>query len=565
VPANAEPGLNLAFVLHRNTQQTHPDEEAAMIQRRQAFQRLAGIFAAGLVSGTLPRDAASAAVTRGGILSFARAADCIYLDPVHTTQNADIWISLNIHDTLIQPTPDGKALQPGLAENYEVSEDGLTVTLKIRPDLKFADGSPLGLSDIKWSLDRARTKASGGTFQFLLEAIAEVAIAPPSSVVLKMAHPDPAILQALATFNAGIMSEKLVMASPGEDLEAKSKAFAERPIGSGPFMLTSWTKNSEMVLSRNPHYWKIGIDGKPLPYLDKIRFLVIPDDATRILKLKAGEIDGTEFVPFSRVAELKADPKINMVLYPSAKVIYFNLNNRPAFRDGRKNPMADVRVRRALNYGTDKQAMIQVLSYGFGTVQQTFMPSSTPYAYDHGEPYPYDPAKAKKLLAEAGYANGFEVTSMALAGNVDDVAQLPALQQMWGDVGVTLKIEQLESATRLTRFKAGEYQMRTSLWTNDISDPNEITSYFAYYPTVEGNRSGYRNEAIEKLFVDSQTAMDPKRREADYMELQKLYIADAPIVFLLEVPYPIALSRRVKDFVQIPLGNNIFVDTHLES
>ena len=348
----------------------------------------------------------------------------------------------------------------------------------------------------------------------MLESIAEVVTTPPSTVVLKMSHPDPAILQALATFNAGIMSEKLMMASPGDDLEAKSKSFAERPIGSGPFMLTSWTHNSEMVLSRNPHYWKPAADGKPLPYLDKIRFLIIPDDATRILKLKAGEIDGTEFVPFSRVAELKADPKVNMVLYPSAKVIYFNLNNRPTFKDGSKNPMADVRVRQALNYATDKQAMIQVLSYGVGAVQQTFMPSSTPYAYTKGAPYPYDPAKAKKLLAEAGYPNGFEVTSMALAGNVDDVTQLSALQQMWGDVGVKVKIEQLESATRLTRFKAGEYQMRTSLWTNDINDPNEITSYFAYYPTVEGNRSGYRNEAVEKLFLDSQKAMDPKKREA---------------------------------------------------
>lgn len=536
-----------------------------MIQRRQAFQALAGLFTASLAGVALPRGAVAAPVTRGGTFTFARAADCIYLDPVHTAQNADIWISLNIHDTLIQPSADGTALQPGLAEKYEVSEDGLTVTLTIRPDLKFADGSPLALSDIKWSLDRARTKASGGTFQFLLEAIGEVVITPPSTVVLKMSHPDPSILQALATFNAGIMSEKLVMAAAGDDLEAKSKAFAERPVGCGPFMLTSWTHNSEMVLNRNPHYWKQGVDGKPLPYLDKIRFLIIPDDATRILKLKAGEIDGTEFVPFSRVAELKADPKINMVLFPSAKVIYFNLNDRPTYKDGSKNPASDVRVRQALNYATDKQAMIQVLSYGFGTVQQTFMPSSTPYAYNYGAPYPYDPAKAKALLAEAGYPNGFEITCMALAGNVDDVAQISALQQMWADVGVKVKIEQLESATRLTRFKAGEYQMRTSLWTNDINDPNEITSYFAYYPTVEGNRAGYRNEAVEKLFLDSQKEMDVKKREADYMELQKLYIADAPIVFLLEVPYPIALSRKVKDFVQIPLGNNIFIDTHLET
>lgn len=537
-----------------------------MIERRKALQGMAALAAASFATTTMPgRARAAGSVARGGTFTFARAADSLFLDPVNIEQNADIWISENLYDTLVQPTADGKGVEPGLAESWEVAPDGMTVTLKIRPGLKFADGSPIELSDIKWSLDRASSKKDGGSFQFLLEAIKSISLTAPSTVTLHMAHPDPAIIQALATFNAGIMPEKLLMAAPGADVFAKSKAFAEHPIGSGPFMLTSWTHNSEMVLSANPHYWKPGVDGKKLPYLDKVRFVIIPDDATRILKLKAGEVDGTEFVPFSRVAELKADPKINMVLYPSSKVIYLNLNNRPKFKDGRTNPMANTKVRQALNYATDKQAMIQVLSYGFGTPQQTFMPTSTPYAYKHGEPYPYNPAKAKKLLAEGGYPKGFTVTCMALAGNVDDVAQLSALQQMWGEVGVTLKIEQLESATRLTRFKEGDYEMRTSLWTNDINDPNEITSYFAYYPTVHGNRAGYRNMDNEKLFEASQKEMDAKKREADYIQIQKNYIADAPIVFLLEVPYPIALANKVKDFVQIPLGNDVFLNTHLES
>lgn len=118
-----------------------------------------------------------------------------------------------------------------------------------------------------------------------------------------------------------------------------------------------------------------------LPYLDEVHFPIIPDDATRVLKLKAGEIDATEFVPFSRIAELKADPKIDMALFPSAKLIYFNLNCRPTFKDGRKNPMAAVHVRQALNYATDKAALIQVLSYGFDVLQPSFMPMSTPYAW----------------------------------------------------------------------------------------------------------------------------------------------------------------------------------------
>jgi peptide/nickel transport system substrate-binding protein len=505
------------------------------------------------------------AATRGGTLTFARAADSLMLDPVKTEQNADIWISLNIYETLLQPSADGKSIVPALAESYAMAADGKTITIKLRAGLKFGDGSPIGVSDVKWSLDRARGKESGGEFGFMLESIAGIETSGTDTVTITLARPDPAILQALATFNAGIMPEKLFMAAPGADLNAKAKAFAEKPVGSGPFMMGSWTRNSEMILVRNPYYWKDGADGKKLPYLDRVRFVIIPDDATRILKLKAGEIDATEFVPFSRVAELKADRKLSMILFPSAKVVYLNMNNRPTFKDGSKNPMADVRVRQALNYATDKDAINQVMSYGNGKPAQTYMPTSTPHAYTGGVPYPYNPGKAKALLADAGYPNGFEVSCMALAGNVDDVAQLSALQQMWGQVGVRVKIEQLESATRLARFRAFDYQMRTSLWTNDINDPSQITSYFAYFPTVQSNRSGYRNMALEESFLKSQSELDVAKRAELYKDVQQRYIADAPIIFLLEVPYPVATSAKVKDFLQIPLGNNIFVNAYIES
>jgi peptide/nickel transport system substrate-binding protein len=531
------------------------------MKRRTVLKMAGGAAAASFTA--LPGFEARAA-TRGGTLTFARAADSTYLDPIKTEQNADIWISLNIYETLIQPSADGKSLVPALAESWAMDPAGKTITLKLRAGLKFGDGSPIAVSDVKWSLDRARSKEEGGDFAFMLQAIGDIATPAADTVVITLARPDPAILQALATFNAGIMPEKLMMAAPGADLGAKSKAFAEKPVGSGPFMMGSWTRNSEMVLVRNPHYWRKGADGQPLPYLDRIRFLIIPDDATRILKLKAGEIDATEFVPFSRVAELRADRKLNMVLFPSAKVVYLNMNVRPTFKDGSKNPMADVRVRQALNFATDKRGINQVMSYGAGTPSPTFMPISTPLSYGEKEPYPYDLAKARKLLADAGYAAGFEVSCMALAGNVDDVAQLSAIQQMWGQIGVRLKIEQLESATRLARFRATDYQMRTSLWTNDINDPSQITSYFAYFPTIQSNRSGWQNKEVDALFVESQSELDVAKRTALYAKIQQIYNDEAPIIFLLNVPYPVATSAKVKDFLQIPLGNNIFVNTYVE-
>ncbi len=518
---------------------------------------IAALLAAALA---LPAQAA----TRGGTLVFGRAIESQYLDPVHTAQNADIWLALNLYDTLLQPSADGKAVEPGLAQSWKVSEDGKTLTFTLRPGLKFADGSALMPSDVKWSLDRARTKGSGGEFQFLLASIEGVDASGDDTVVLHMAHPDPVILQALATFNSGIMPEKLLMAAPGANLDEKSKAFADHPIGSGPFMLKSWQRNTEMVMTRNPYYWKAGTDGAKLPYLDAIRFVIIPDDATRILKLRAGELDVAEFVPYSRVTELKGDPKLNMVLFPAAQVNYFSFNARPTLKDGSKNPLGDLRVRQALNYATDKDALIQVVTYGTGTPQHSFMPMSTPLSFDAGVLYPYDIAKAKALLTQAGYPNGFDVTCMVLAGSADDAAKVTTLQQLWAQVGVHLKVEQLEAATRLARYNAADFQMRTSLWTNDINDPSEVTNIFAYYATRQNNRSGWDDKRIDELFEQSQSELDPAKRAAEYKEIQQRYAEAAPIGFAFEVPYPIAMSKKVHDFVQIPLGNNIFLNTYLD-
>jgi peptide/nickel transport system substrate-binding protein len=413
--------------------------------------RRAILLAAALLLSILTSRAE--AQTRGGTLVFGRAIESQFLDPTRTAQNADIWISLNIYDTLLQPSADGTGVQPGLASAWKVSDDGKAITLTLRPNLKFADGSPLLPSDVKWSLDRARSKPDGGEFTFLLASIASIDIQGDDTIILHMAHPDPVLLQALATFNAGIMPEKLFMATPGDTMLDKAKAFADHPVGSGPFTMQSWKRNTEMVLARNPYYWKQGADGKALPYLDAVRFVIIPDDATRILKLKA-------------------DPSLNMVLFPAAQVNYFGLNARPTLKDGTKNPLGDLRVRQALNYATDKNALIQVVSYGTGTPERSFMPMSTPLSYGPAPLYPYDIAKAKQLLTEAGYPNGFEITGLALAGSADDAAKFAILQQLWSQVGVKLKIEQLEAATRLARYNAGDFQLRTSLWTNDINDPN---------------------------------------------------------------------------------------------
>ncbi|MGH8513944.1 MAG: ABC transporter substrate-binding protein, partial [Gammaproteobacteria bacterium] len=371
-----------------------------------------------------------AAPLRGGKLTYARYADSLFLDPVLNDANVDIWIFTNLYDTLLQPTADGKGVQPGLASEYQVSADGVTVTLKMRPDIKFSDGSPITVDDVKWSLDRARDPKNG-IWGFILASLDSVETKGADGVVLHLKTPDPTFISALATFNAAILPKKPYEAAAGATMEEKAKAFAEHPIGSGPFMFESWQRNTEMVLKRNPYYWQPGEDGKPLPYLDEIRFQIIPDDATRILKLQAGEVHGAEFIPYARVAELKNDANLDMMLYPSTRVQFLTINVRPTLKDGSKNVLSDPKVRQALNYAIDKNALAKIVTFDVGKPMVSFMSSVTPLVVNNGPLYSYDLEKAKALLKEAGVAEGTEVSCIGLAGNADETAILSTVQQMW--------------------------------------------------------------------------------------------------------------------------------------
>lgn len=499
---------------------------------------------------------------RGGTVTYGRYADSLFLDPVLNDANLDIWVLNSLYDTLLRSTNDGQGITYGLAEDYSASEDGLTFTATLRPEIYFADGSPITPDDVKWSLDRARNPENG-IWSFTLESVESIETAGDNQVVLHLSRRDPSLPAALAMFNSAVMPQDLFEAAEGETDEEKARSFAEQPIGSGPFMLTEWVRGQYMVMERNPYYWETDEDGVQLPYLDAVRFEIIPEDATRILKLQAGEIDGAEFIPLSRVAELEADPNINMELFPSTKVNHILMNNRPELLDGTPNPLADKQVRQALNYATDKNALIQVVTYGTGVPTQSYMSSTTPL-WSPQDMYEHDAEEAKALLEAAGYADGFDVTVLSISGNADDAALLQALQQMWAEVGVNLTIEQVDAATRTERYRNNDFQMRTAAWTNDINDPSQITSYFAIYDLVESLHTGFQNDEIEELFAASQEELDTEQRAQQYERIQEIYVEEAPIIFLYETPYPVALRDYVEGFIQIPLGQNIFTYTYLD-
>ena len=139
-----------------------------------------------------------------------------------------------------------------------------------------------------------------------------------------------------------------------------------------------------------------------------------------------------------------------------------------------------------------------------------------------------------------------------------------ALQQMWGQIGIKLDLQQVDNATRTDQYRKGVFTMRLGAWTDDIADPNEITSYFAYSPTIDCIHSGWKNEEADQLFEASQKETDPAKRAEQYARIQEIFNTTGPTVPLYETPYPVALGKKVKGFVQIPLGNNIFAAAYLE-
>jgi peptide/nickel transport system substrate-binding protein len=505
---------------------------------------------------------AALAVERGGVLNYGRYADSLFLDPVLNDANVDIWILSNLYDTLLLPTDDGKGVEPGLASEWKVADDGTSVTLTLRDGIKFSDGTPITAEDVQWSLKRA-ANPDNGIWGFLLASVQDVVIQDDKTILLQLKQPDPSIVSALSVFNTQILPKHAFEAAPGSTDEEKAKAYAEHPVSSGPFVLESWQRGSEMRLVRNPNYWRQGEDGQPLPYLDGITLQVIPEDATRILKIKAGELDGAEFVPYSRVSELQADPDLQMVLFPSTRVQYVTLNVRPQL-NGQDNPLANEKVRQAMNYAVDKDAIIQVVTHGVGSPMTSYMSTATPLHVGDTPLYPVDVEKAKQLMKEAGFENGFSTTLLVLAGNQDEIGMATALQQMWGQIGIKLELQQVDNATRTDQYRAGTFTMRLSAWTNDIADPNQITSYFAYSPTIDALHTGWKNDEVDTLFEASQKEIDATKRAEQYARIQEIYNATGPIVPLYQTPYPVVLRKNVKGFVQIPLGNNIFAETYLE-
>ncbi|MCZ4279467.1 ABC transporter substrate-binding protein [Kiloniella laminariae] len=504
------------------------------------------------------------AVERGGTLTFARYDDSTLIDPIYADRNPDIWMVSNLYDTLLRTEADGKTVVPGLASSYSLSSDGLELKMTLREGIRFSDGSDIEAQDVIFSLERARNPDLG-PWAGLLGSIESVT-ANDRDITITLKNPDPTIILMLATFNTAIVSKDAFDTASGTTDQEKAQALSiSAPVGSGPFVLKDHQRGASMNFVANRHYWRQGEDGQPLPYLDAIDFLVIPDDATRILKLQAGEVDAAEFIPFARVAELKADSNINMELFPSTRIIYSPINTREKTADGEDNILASKEARQALNYATNKEALIQLILHGAGKPMTSGLMASTTQLATGTEPlYKYDLEKAKALAAKAGIKPGTEISLTTLAGSADDAIIFTALQQMWSQIGIKLSVEQVDGATRGAKNRSGEFDIHTYGWVNDVNDPAQVAGWLGYYPTRKAVGTDWNNAEFNSLYEASNKETNLEKRAEQYAKMQTLYAEEAPLIFMYETPFAVALGNAVKGYVQTPLGSNEFSSTWIE-
>jgi peptide/nickel transport system substrate-binding protein len=470
----------------------------------------------------------------GGKLTFAAVQDAQSMNKTTVFDNNSIWIFEQIFQQLYTVSPDGKSVVPQLATGYKVSSDKKTYTFTLRPGVKFSNGQPMTSKDVKFSIDQT-TKASQG-WGFINTAIKSTSAPSPDTFVVHLKYPWAPLLADLSIFANGIIPDNYAGKS--------ETAFYNAPIGTGPFKWDVWHKGQSLTLVKNPLYWQKG-----LPYLDSITWTDVANDNTRQQQLQGGQAQIDQFPAWSTVTNLQSTQGVNMHLFNSTQTNYL------AFNETRK-PFQDVHVRRAISLALNRDALVKAVLFGHGKPANSLFPPQVPY-YDPNTPgYQFNLAEAKKEMAQSSVPHGFSTSIVIPSGNSDYLTISTIVQSELKPLGINVKINQLDPNTENTQTQNLNYDMTLTLWTMDISDPDELAT-FAVDPK-SGAKSFftmYNNPAVVNAAHEAERTLDTEKRQQLYNTLQTGAAKDAFMAFLYYSPYPYATTTNVHGFFVTPLGN----------
>jgi peptide/nickel transport system substrate-binding protein len=461
------------------------------------------------------------------------------LDYPQTSEKQAETTAMQMFDSLVWFDDSGK-LVPALAESWEVSEDSTEYTFHLRRDVTFHNGEPFNADSVVFSWERAST--SDFTNSRSWRYASSVEKIDDYTVKVMTPEVDALLLSTIA--------DNWFMIPPGYFAEVGQEGFDEHPIGTGPFKFVEWVKGDHITMEANLDYWG------GAPSIKTLIFRPIPESATRVAAIQTGEVDIVTRLSAEEAASLLGVEHVKVIKYPGTRIYYIAFNN---LTTGLDQPTIDARVRQAMNYAVDVDAIIDALFDGFGKPAIGFVNTSD-LGYDNAEPFGYDPDKALDLLAEAGYPDGFSMDMACPAGAYSHFEEVcEAIAGYLGEVGIDVNLEIMESG---------------HFW--DLEGGKELPPLFGDSWSSVGGESYHRlagalggwdagwscwsDEEIDRLLLEIKTTVDQETRATLYGELQVYMRENPPFIYLYE-PYNFeAYNTRVQDYQ--PRSSEIYFFHH---
>src|SRR5262245_202399 len=470
---------------------------------------------------------------QGGEIVITYKDDVATLDPAigYDWQNWSMIKSL--FDGLMDYEPGTTNLKPDLAESFDISDDGKTFTFKLRAGVKFHNGREMTAEDVKYSIERAanpKTQGPGAGFFHSIkgydavaggtaETLEGITVVDPLTIKFELSQPDATFLHVMAINFAHVV--------PKEEVEKYGADFGKHPVGTGAYKLAEWTLGQRLVFERNPDYWNKG-----LPHLDKITFEIGQEPIVALLRLQKGEIDiPGDGIPPAKFQEVMSDPeqKARVVIGGQLHTGYVTMNTQMP-------PFDNAKVRQAVNMAINKDRIVKLINNRAEPANQPLPPSMPGYDKDF-KGYAYDVGKAKALLAEAGFPDGFETELFAM--NTDPNPRIAqAIQQDLAAVGIKASIKALDQASVIAA--GGQKDGAPMIWSGGMAWIADFPDPSNFYGPILGcggavpggwNWSWYCNKTLDKKMVEADSMADPAKSEERLKLWHDIFVdimADAP-------------------------------------
>jgi peptide/nickel transport system substrate-binding protein len=446
-------------------------------------------------------------------------------------------VGAQVFNQLVEYHPGEFDPQPGLARSWEISDDGLTYTFHLQPGVRFSNGMPFTSEDVKFTLDHARGEQSFFR-DTLYGVIRQIEMPDPQTAVVHLSRVSPGFLYALGNIAASIVPAQLVE-------RVGAEAYNRRPVGTGPFMVDRWVKDQEVVLVRNPDYWREG-----RPYLDEVRLRATPNDNTRVLNVTSGTSDVADTVPFAQIASITRGGDADVLVGAGGDMFALWTNNQEA-------PLDDPLVRQALAYATPRENINDVAFGGVATLMNSIYPKLK-YWDESVEGYAYDPARARALLARSSVPDGFETTLRVVGTDQpsNQIAQI--VQQAWKEIGVDVQIARLDDATLQTAWAEGKHDITLHTpgsFATDVPVEDEFALLLFDSPATNNLFTFVRDPTSQRLTREATTTLDEAERTRLFSELQRASLEALPVIPLTYTPNRAAVGRDVDGFNYLMAGS----------